>query len=256
MNHDFRFVFAFSILFVMAVTALSQVPEVPAPTAPWVGPVPERGQWTIRITEPAAASKTDAQGQPIIPSGVNRQPVEIESMTWNTVKRDIFRFSDGTEETLFYYAGFVLVEGESSRGEPAPVLVQQLPGTDFSTLRSGGWLGMDWLDQKYYVEPVLYQSGQLPEGTEPEACYFFRKPEGNLPGSENWLPELKAWVRASDLQPVAFAMGSRVFEFQKLSPPAGAPEMTQEQAAKLLDLKDQNERMERLRERTKRLRGE
>lgn len=240
----------------IAFAAPPDLSQVQPPGEPWVAPVPEKGQWMVRIKDPDAVPKTDASGNPTMPSGVNRLPVEISSMTWNTVKRDIFRFTDGSQSTLFYYAGFVLVEGKSSKGHPAPVLVQQLPGTDFSTLRSGGWLGMDWLEKKYFVKVIEYLPSHLPEGSKPEICYYYRKPEGNMPGSENWLPELKAWVRVEDLQPVAFALGPRVFEFQRLDPPAGAPEMTQEQAAKLLDLKDQNERMERLRERNRRLRGE
>jgi hypothetical protein len=245
----------FSCLWVV-VSSFAAAPDVPPPQDPWVAPVPERGQWIVRITDPNAKNRTDEAGNPSVPGGVNRLPVEIQSMTWNTVKRDILRYTDGTAATLFYYAGFVLVEGKSSRGEPAPVLVQQLPGTDFATLRSGGWLGMDWLEKKYYVEPVYYRSRFLPEDSAPEACYFFRKPEGHLSGSENWLPELKAWVRVGDLQPVAFSLGDRTFEFQRLDPPTAGPEMTQEQAARLLDLKDQNERIDRLRERNKRLRGE
>lgn len=237
-----------------ALSAESQPipPDVPPPRPPWIAPVPERGQWEIRITDPAAV--TDPDGNPESASGVNRLPVTIRSMTWNTVKRDIFEFTDGSTETLIYYAGYVLVEGKTSQGQPAPVLVQQLPGTDLTTLRASGWLGMDWLAEKFYVEPQNYRSPSATGESEPELCYHFRKPEGKGAAGEDWLPEMQAWIRVSDLQPMGLVIGSRHFDFQPLDPPTAAPQMTQEQGAKLLDLKDQNERLVRLRDRNKRLR--
>lgn len=230
-------------------------PELPPPQEPWVAPVPEKGHWIVRsISAAENPHPLEKNREPAFPGGAEI-PLEIQSTTWNTVKRDIFRFADGRSKTLFYYAGFVLVEGQSSRGDPAPVLVQQLPGTDFSTLRSGGWLGMDWLEEKHYVGPVFYQSAAADAGADPVLCYFFQKPEGNLPGSETWMPELRAWIRGGDLQPVALGFGNQIFEFQRLAPPTAAPEMNPEQAARLLELKDQNERMQRLRERNQRFQG-
>ncbi len=229
-----------------------ELSDIPPPKAPWIAPVPERGQWAIRVADPSATA--EPEGSPEQSAGVNRMPVAIESMTWNTVKRDIFEFPDGSTTTLFYYAGYVLVEGQTSQGKAAPVLVQQLPGTDFINLRASGWLGMDWLAENYFVEPQYYRSKTQPGTSDPVACYYFRKPEGKAAGAEDWLPELHAWIRADDLQPVAFGIGRKNFEFQTLAPPTAAPQMTQEQAARLLDLKDQNERMVRLRERNKRLR--
>lgn len=252
-------VLAFLLLPAAAVEAQVSPPaesNIPPPRAPWIAPAPERGRWMVRISDSPAKTRRDAEGNPVVPQGVNRRPLQIESTTWNDVKRDVFSFTDGSRTTVFYYAGFALVEGQSSEGNPAPVLVQQLPGTDFSTLRSAGWLGFDWVAKPYFVQSGEYRPSHQTAPAEPVMCHIYRKPEGPVAGGDAWLPEMTAWIRANDMQPVCLTVGPRTFEFVRLDPPTTAPEMTREQAARLLSLKDQNTRMDRLRERSRRLRGE
>ncbi len=149
-----------------------------------------------------------------------------------------------------------LIEGMTSQGKPAPVLVQQLPGTDYATLRAQGWLGLDWLEEKWYVDPAPYKRVITPAKSEPELCYHYHKPDGVNALTGTHLPELQAWIRVSDLRPVVVRIGRKLLEFQRLPDPTEPPPMTAGQAAKLMDLKDQNARMEKLRERNKRLRRE
>lgn len=222
--------------------------EVPPPRAPWVASPPERGAWQVVFANPSPVNPDAPEPQP-----PENQLLRIDADTWNAVKRDVFNYSDGTSGTIFYFAGMALVEGTSTKGQPTPVLVHQLPGTDFSNLRSQGWLAMEWLDGKYYLQPQPFVRTLTPPVPEPELCYVFRKPPEQFASGDS-IPELTAWIRVSDMQPVALKIGDNLAEFQRLPDPSQPPPMTPEQAAKLLDLKDQNARMEKLRERNKRIR--
>lgn len=230
-------------------------PELSAPQEPYVGKVPERGKWAMHLVQTGSPSDDGDSGIAEWEQANSSRPVRIECLTWNDVKRDVFTRADGTTETIFYYAGYVLVPGQSSDGRPAPVLVRLLPGTDYVTLRSGSWMGLEWIGTQFYQGPELYRS-HLRQDAEPVLCYFYKKPEGYVANSDVWMPELRAWIRADDLQPMAVGIGRDLFEFTRLDPPTSPPEMSQEQAARLLDLRAQNESMERLRERNRRLRGE
>ncbi len=230
--------------------------QLPPPSAPWVGSVPEKGTWEVIVSESPSKPPTAPEGTLPAQSAVNKTPARITSTTWNAVKQDSISYSDGSSATVFYFAGMALIEGMTSQGKPAPVLVQQLPGTDYATLRSQGWLALDWLDGKFFIRTEAYKRTVSPAKAEPEICHYYRKPEGMNPQTGSFIPELHAWISISDLQPVAARIGSKVLEFQRLPDPIQPPPMTAEQAAKLMDLKEQNARMEKLRERNKRLRGE
>lgn len=219
---------------------------VAPPSAPYVAELPAKARWTT-----ARISALPAPGAQNDQLAAARQGFTIESVLWNSVKTDIQTRPGSEAETLVYYGGFVLVDGTKSSSEKAPVLVQQIPGTNYSNLRSPGWLGTDWISSQFYVEPQIYQrqlSGGAGDAAE-EITHFYTK--SATPDWENeYVPELKAWIRVADKVPVAVSIDGAVFEFQVLPPPNSPPLMSAQQSQKLLELKDQNERMVRLQQRS------
>ncbi len=246
------------VLIVGILTAQpAKPPALPPPSAPWVAPVPERGEWLlVAVPDKPKPDPAAPDAAPTPPPVEPKKIRQITATSWNAVKKDVFHYSDNSKATLLYFAGKVLVEGKTTRGEAAPVLVHQMPGTDYSTLRSPGWLGLDWLSKERYVGVAEFKRAATPQPPEPEVCYHYRRPPDPTSEYGFTMPEVHAWIRGGDLQPVAVKIGSTLFEFQRLADPASPPSMTPEQAAKLLDLKDQIARMDKLRERNKRLRAE
>jgi hypothetical protein len=220
------------------------LPDVPPPTAPWVADLPNKARWLTVLVQ--ALPQTIEEGKPEKPSGT-----KIESILWNTLKTDTIHRGNAEPVTLIYYSGFVVVDGLTSSGKRAPVLAQQAQGTDYSNLRSTGWLGTEWVGEKTFLGAEAYQrrvtKGQ--GGGVEEICYLYRRP-ADTTQEETYYPEVKAWIRVSDKVPVAVSIDGVIFEIEVQPPPLQPPPMSSEQSAKLLEIKDRNDRMMRLKQRS------
>jgi hypothetical protein len=238
------------LLLSMLATGLCQpanpLENVPPPTAPFVANLPAKARWsTVGVTQPSPASSTDQ------PASQAAQGLKIDSTLWNAVKTDVLIRPGRETETLVYYAGFVLVDGRTTSGEKASVLVQQLPGTNYSNFRSPGWMGTEWISEEHYVEPQVYRR-QLPAGPNDaaeEITYHYTR-EASPDWEKEYIPAINAWIRVKDQIPVAVSIDGALFEFQMQPPPSEPPLMTARQSQKLMELKDQNDRMLRLQQRS------
>lgn len=239
-----------ALLISILATGLGQpanpLDDVPPPTPPFVAALPAKAHWsTVRVTQPNSASPADqAASQPA-------QGLKIESILWNAVKTDTFIRQGREWEILVYYSGFVLVDGRTTSGEKTSVLVQQLPGTNYTNFRSSEWLGTEWISEKHYVEPQVYRR-QLPAGPNDaaeEITYHYIR-EKTPDWEKEYVPSVSAWIRVKDKIPVAVLIDDALFEFQMQPPPSEPPVMTACQSQKLIELKERNDRMLRLQQRS------
>lgn len=177
--------------------------QIPPPHAPFVAPMPDRGQWTITLDyselEKSSTAGTSAaspkNGDPLLAHSLQ----QIQTVKTGHLKRDILINRDGTTTEIWY------VDGENilSPGPSGDICVSDNKTFEPDSSVKGifrkignltisfGFPGCDWLNLKYYDKVST-------DGTAPSYHYILQ--EGGVVAAE-------AWIDTKTYLPIKYASG-------------------------------------------------
>jgi hypothetical protein len=165
----------------------------PAPTPPWVAPVPANAEWTITLSSPAAGAKP--------PPSATLQTIHV--IKTGTTKHDTITYSNGTTEEAWYVGKNAFLTDTFSK---ANIYLTEFSAYDFGGLgdpvHSLGFTGFDWVKAGNYDTIVSYQN---------ERCYHYR-----FQGQQ----QAEAWIQVKDKLPVAYQISGILYVYSFAAPPS------------------------------------
>jgi hypothetical protein len=189
------------------------------PSPPYVNPVPERCEWSMKIlsaSSSAPADKTSPEGSPAqAEAGVIK---EIRYSKVEDIQRVILLTTDGKSQEFYSYKNYYLVPTTfSGRVVVMPFVPTSPPYPYFSQ----GFYGVDWIKPEFFSE--IMERGK-------SKCFHYKgtkaNPLASLPNLPAEIQEQaklpivsEAWIDSKTLLPVAVVMEGQVFEFSFGTPP-------------------------------------
>jgi len=168
---------------------------IPAPTPPWVAPVPDHAHWIISVTYEGAKGGSATSSDP--------QLKQMEVRKTGNIKNDTMTYSNGTHED-YWYIGTHTLQPESF--DNTKIIMDDFAadpnGGKGSPIRSLGFTGFTWVNGNCFDKVVTYEN---------EVCYHYV-----FTGEHG----VEAWTNVKDKMPVAYCMDGILYVYTFETPPA------------------------------------